>query len=77
MSEDDRKAMINSMVAGLAEKLKSEPENVEGWLRLIRSYTVLNDQDKANVTYREAKLALQNNPTALAQIANLAQKLKS
>jgi cytochrome c-type biogenesis protein CcmH len=32
---------INKMVSGLAEKLKAEPNNLEGWLMLGRSYKVL------------------------------------
>lgn len=32
---------INKMVAGLAEKLKKEPKNLEGWLMLGRSYKML------------------------------------
>ena len=31
-------AMIEGMVSGLAARLKDEPDDVEGWLRLIRSY---------------------------------------
>ncbi len=33
--------VINKMVAGLAEKLKQEPKNLEGWLMLGRSYKML------------------------------------
>jgi cytochrome c-type biogenesis protein CcmH len=32
---------INKMVTGLAEKLKKEPKNLEGWLMLGRSYKML------------------------------------
>jgi cytochrome c-type biogenesis protein CcmH len=32
---------INKMVAGLAQKLKQEPKNLEGWLMLGRSYKML------------------------------------
>jgi cytochrome c-type biogenesis protein CcmH len=32
---------INKMVTGLAEKLKAEPNNLEGWLMLGRSYKML------------------------------------
>jgi cytochrome c-type biogenesis protein CcmH len=41
MTPADRSAMIEGMVDGLAERLQSDPEDVEGWLKLIRSYTVL------------------------------------
>ncbi len=35
------------MVSGLDEKLKSNPNNFDGWVRLIRSYTTLMQGDKA------------------------------
>ena len=47
MSPDERSAMIEGMVDGLAARLKGAPDDVEGWLRLIRSYAVLNRRDEA------------------------------
>lgn len=47
MSTGDRTAMIEGMVGSLAEKLKTEPKNFEGWMRIIRSYSVLGQKDKA------------------------------
>ena len=47
MSAGDRTAMIEGMVGSLAEKLKTEPKNFEGWMRIIRSYSVLGQKDKA------------------------------
>jgi hypothetical protein len=37
MEPGDRTAMIEGMVSGLAERLKTQPDDIEGWLRLIRS----------------------------------------
>ena len=34
---------INAMVEGLAERLKNDPNDPEGWTRLIRSRIVLGD----------------------------------
>ncbi|HTO30820.1 MAG TPA: c-type cytochrome biogenesis protein CcmI [Pararhizobium sp.] len=47
MSTGDRTAMIEGMVGSLAEKLKADPKNFEGWMRIIRSYAVLGQKDKA------------------------------
>ncbi|MBW6421277.1 c-type cytochrome biogenesis protein CcmI [Rhizobium sp. XQZ8] len=47
MSQGDRQAMIRGMVDSLATKLKEDPNNLEGWLRLVRSYAVLGDKQKA------------------------------
>lgn len=42
MPEGERTAMIENMVAGLAERLNTqEPDNVDGWLKLARAYGVL------------------------------------
>jgi cytochrome c-type biogenesis protein CcmH len=41
MSDDDRTAMIEGMVSGLAEKLAENPDDVDGWRRLGRAYEVL------------------------------------
>jgi cytochrome c-type biogenesis protein CcmH len=40
-------AEINKMVAGLAEKMKANPDDAQGWLMLGRSYKVLEDYPKA------------------------------
>ncbi|CAD7027145.1 c-type cytochrome biogenesis protein CcmI [Pseudorhizobium endolithicum] len=47
MSEGDRQDMIRGMVDSLAARLQEDPNNLEGWLRLVRSYSVLGDKDKA------------------------------
>lgn len=47
MTATDRTAMIRGMVEGLDAKLKADPNNFEGWMRLVRSYAMLNEQDKA------------------------------
>ncbi|MFC3322219.1 c-type cytochrome biogenesis protein CcmI [Mesorhizobium cantuariense] len=47
MSPQDREAMINTMVAGLDDKLRQNPRDAEGWMRLVRSYAVLGKADQA------------------------------
>ncbi|CAN7573434.1 c-type cytochrome biogenesis protein CcmI [Pararhizobium sp. LjRoot238] len=47
MNAGDRNAMIEGMVESLAEKLKDDPKNFEGWMRIIRSYSVLGQKEKA------------------------------
>ncbi|TRC97430.1 c-type cytochrome biogenesis protein CcmI [Mesorhizobium sp. WSM4303] len=47
MAPQDRQAMIDTMVAGLDEKLRQNPRDTEGWMRLIRSYVVLGKADAA------------------------------
>ncbi|MGZ9721096.1 c-type cytochrome biogenesis protein CcmI [Rhizobium miluonense] len=47
LSSGDRQQMIRGMVESLDAKLREDPKNFEGWMRLIRSYAVLNDRDRA------------------------------
>ncbi|MER8443598.1 c-type cytochrome biogenesis protein CcmI [Mesorhizobium sp. M1066] len=47
MSPQDRETMINTMVAGLDDKLRQNPRDPEGWMRLVRSYVVLGKADQA------------------------------
>ncbi|MBZ9674815.1 c-type cytochrome biogenesis protein CcmI [Mesorhizobium sp. ES1-1] len=47
MSPADRQAMIGTMVAGLDGKLRQNPRDPEGWMRLVRSYVVLGKTDQA------------------------------
>ncbi|MER9231493.1 c-type cytochrome biogenesis protein CcmI [Mesorhizobium sp. M0622] len=47
MSPQDRQAMINTMVAGLDEKLRQNPRDEQGWMQLVRSYVVLGKTDQA------------------------------
>jgi cytochrome c-type biogenesis protein CcmH len=59
MAPADRTAMIETMVSGLAERLKDQPDNVEGWLKLIRSYVVLGRADDAAEAARDALQGVQ------------------
>ena len=54
LPEGDQAAMIDQMVSRLASRLKDEPEDVEGWLRLIRSYAVLGRLESAAEAGRAA-----------------------
>ncbi len=54
MSAEDRSAMIRGMVDQLAERLRSEPDDFEGWMRLARSYGVLGEKSKAREALTEA-----------------------
>ncbi|WP_291000852.1 c-type cytochrome biogenesis protein CcmI [Hoeflea sp.] len=54
MSAEDRQAMIGSMMESLAAKLADNPDNIEGWLRLVRSHAVTGSRDKAQVALDQA-----------------------
>jgi cytochrome c-type biogenesis protein CcmH len=68
MSEKDRTAMISQMVDRLAERLKQDGSDVEGWQRLLRAYVVMGDRDKAKAAAEDARRALAGAPDKLQQI---------
>ncbi|HYD29909.1 MAG TPA: c-type cytochrome biogenesis protein CcmI [Azospirillaceae bacterium] len=54
MSPEEQQAMVRGMVEKLAAKLKDNPADPDGWLRLARSYDVLGEKDKADEAVRAA-----------------------
>ncbi|KAB2868280.1 MAG: tetratricopeptide repeat protein, partial [Bauldia sp.] len=47
ISDKDRAEMIGEMVSGLDRRLRENPDDPEGWQRLVRSYVVLERPDEA------------------------------
>jgi cytochrome c-type biogenesis protein CcmH len=68
MNEADRGAMIRGMVERLAVRLKHNGDDVEGWLRLVRAYTVMGDRDKAKSALADARQAVRNDAERLRQL---------
>ncbi|MCD7111043.1 c-type cytochrome biogenesis protein CcmI [Rhizobium sp. DKSPLA3] len=75
MSTDDRRQMIEGMVASLAAKLKDDPANLEGWQRIIRSYAVLGETAKAEGALREGLAAFPRAGDGGRQLLALAAEL--
>ncbi len=57
LSGADRQQMIEGMVAGLDEKLRENPADLDGWRRLIRSYMVLQRPEAAREALERAVAA--------------------
>jgi cytochrome c-type biogenesis protein CcmH len=75
LSSDQRTAMIRGMVAQLSERLNRDGSDIEGWLRLVRSYMVLGERDKAQAAAGDARRALASDPEKLRRIEELAKGL--
>ena len=75
LPEAGRKNAIRGMVDGLASRLAQNGQDLEGWLRLVRSYTVLNEPGKARSALIDARRSLAGNPGAIARIEALAREL--
>ncbi len=54
MSPQDRAAFIQSMVDRLADRLKQEPGDLDGWMKLARAYTVLQQVPQAQQAWAKA-----------------------
>ncbi len=68
---EQRIAMIKGMVAQLAERLGKDGSDIEGWLRLVRSYMVLGERERARAAVGEARRALAAEPDKLRRIDEL------
>jgi cytochrome c-type biogenesis protein CcmH len=75
MAPADRTRMIEGMVASLAERLKTQPDDVAGWARLIRSYLVLGHTADAGAALTNARTALAGDAAKLAEVNAAAAEL--
>lgn len=60
---------LDSMVVQLRERLKASPEDVEGWMLLGRSLSILERYDEANQAYAKAHELSGDVPALLAEYA--------
>jgi cytochrome c-type biogenesis protein CcmH len=58
---------VNAMVERLAERLKKDGADVQGWLQLVRSYRVLGQTDKMQTALADARKALAGDADRLKQ----------
>ena len=67
--------LLRGMVGRLAERLKQDGSSVEGWGRLMRSYLVLGEPDKAQAALGDARKALAGDGDKRRQLDELAKSL--
>lgn len=75
MSEGDRQSMIDGMVEGLATKLRANPNDLDGWVKLIRSRVVLKQKEKAKADVAAARKVFAGQADKLGPINSLAAEL--
>jgi len=68
MSVEDRAEMILAMVEGLANRLEDNPQDPEGWARLIRARTVLGQKEKLQTDTDRVKLIFKDSPETIDMI---------
>jgi cytochrome c-type biogenesis protein CcmH len=75
MSAGDRAAMIEGMVARLDGDLRKDPDDPEGWRRLVRSYMVLGKKAEAEDALRRGVAALGADSVAARELGRFAATL--
>lgn len=64
------RAQVEQMVGTLVARLENEPENVEGWTILARTYTMLEDYPKAAAAYGHLAGLLPDNADVITEWAD-------
>ena len=72
MSGDERQAMILSMVEGLAARLADNPDDPEGWTRLLKARQVLGQADRLEADIKTVEDIFSDRPELRDQILSAA-----
>jgi cytochrome c-type biogenesis protein CcmH len=75
LSPEQRTAMVRGMVERLAERLKSDGSDLDGWRRLVRAYMVLGETDNAKSAIAAAHKALSAEPEKQRQFDDFTKSL--
>lgn len=67
---------IAAMVQGLADRLKTYPNDPVGWRRLVKAYVVLGETDKAEAALADGRKALAGDSAQRAALDDEARELK-
>lgn len=72
---DEQQKTIHAMVDRLAQRLAAQGGSAEEWMRLVRTYKVLNEPANAQKAYDQARKALSADSPAQRELAALAREL--
>jgi cytochrome c-type biogenesis protein CcmH len=61
----DMQATIRGMVDGLAARLAANPDDPDGWVRLVRAYAVLGEAEKRDAALARARVLYKDKPDVL------------
>jgi cytochrome c-type biogenesis protein CcmH len=59
---------ISAMVQRLADRLKTNPDDPDGWVRLVRAYSVLGDTEKRDSALKTARARYAGRPEVLSAL---------
>lgn len=69
----DQLSMISGKVNGLAQRLARDPQDAEGWVKLVGTYALLGDAAKRDQALASARTRFAGQPQVLAQLAAAAR----
>ncbi len=74
----DQMTAVRGMVAGLAARLQTSPDDPAGWVQLVKAYSVLGDTQKRDAALKTARARYAGKPDVLAQLREAAatEKMK-
>ena len=75
LEPNQQNQMVVGMVARLADRLKQDGNDLEGWQRLLRAYMVLGERHKAQTAAADARRALASDADKLRQIDDMIKSL--
>jgi len=75
LGAEQQQAAIRGMVDRLAARLEEKADDPEGWRKLIRAYSVLQETDKAKAALAKAREALNGDDAAKRALDTLAKEL--
>jgi cytochrome c-type biogenesis protein CcmH len=76
LPKDEQDATIRGMVEGLAARLESEPDDLEGWLMLGRSWRVLGEDDAAIAAFERAAALMPAGSSERAEVEAVIEDLR-
>ncbi len=75
MSPEDQQKFMRERIAALAARLAQNGADPDGWLRLVRAYSVLGEGDQARAALASARAALGADTAALGKLDALSREL--
>jgi len=75
LAPDEQQAMIENMVAGLAQRLEDDPDDIDGWLRLLRSFHVLGKRDEVQSAWQKSHSFFARKPQQAARLMAAVKEL--
>ena len=75
LEQSEQQAMINQMVASLAQRLEENPDDKLGWERLIRSYIVLGRKSDTLEAIKKAKEQFPDSAEFLSKLDQIESSL--